>query len=72
MSAEQRENLEAILRQSAFPAGADVGEQRRLLKELTLAGATMDTKRAVDVLMSRELLGTGQATTRRDTTPRWA
>ena len=56
MSAEQRENLEAILRQSAFPAGADVGEQRRLLKELTLAGATMDTKRAVDVLMSRELL----------------
>ncbi|HET6295660.1 MAG TPA: alpha/beta hydrolase [Kribbella sp.] len=35
MSAEQRENLEAILRQSAFPAGIDVNEQRRLLRELT-------------------------------------
>jgi len=32
---EQRENLEAILRQSAFPAGIDVNEQRRLLRELT-------------------------------------
>jgi hypothetical protein len=29
MSAEQRENLEAILRQSGFPAGSDVSEQRR-------------------------------------------
>ena len=28
MSAEQRENLEAILRQSAFPADADVNELR--------------------------------------------
>jgi epsilon-lactone hydrolase len=37
MSAEQRENLEAILRQSAFPAGIDVSEQRRLLRELTSA-----------------------------------
>jgi monoterpene epsilon-lactone hydrolase len=37
VSAEQRENLEAILRQSAFPAGSDVGEQRRLLAELTSA-----------------------------------
>jgi len=35
VSAEQRENLEAILRQSAFPAGIDVNEQRRLLRELT-------------------------------------
>jgi acetyl esterase/lipase len=35
VSTEQRENLEAILRQSAFPAGLDVSEQRRLLKELT-------------------------------------
>ena len=35
MSTEQRENLEAILRQSAFPAGIDVNEQRRLLRELT-------------------------------------
>src|SRR6185295_12130933 len=33
----QRENLEAILRQSAFPAGIDVSEQRRLLKELVSA-----------------------------------
>src|SRR5712664_2693703 len=34
MSTEQRETLDAILRQSAFPAGSDVNEQRRLLKEL--------------------------------------
>ncbi len=34
MSAEQRENLEAVLRQSAFPAGSDVNEQRRALREL--------------------------------------
>ncbi len=37
MTTEQRENLEAILRQSAFPAGISVGEQRRLLRELTAA-----------------------------------
>src|SRR6476469_1065097 len=37
MSAEQRENLDAILRQSAFPADADVDEQRRLLRELASA-----------------------------------
>src|ERR1700726_3273571 len=37
VSTEQRENLEAILRQSAFPAGSDVSEQRRLLRELTSA-----------------------------------
>ena len=37
MSTEQRENLEAILRQSAFPAGIDISEQRRLLRELTSA-----------------------------------
>ena len=37
MSTEQRENLEAVLRQSAFPAGIDVNEQRRLLRELTSA-----------------------------------
>jgi len=35
VSTEQRENLEAVLRQSAFPAGIDMNEQRRLLKELT-------------------------------------
>jgi monoterpene epsilon-lactone hydrolase len=37
MSVEQRETLEAILRQSAFPADSDVSEQRRLLRELTSA-----------------------------------
>ncbi|HEY5400284.1 MAG TPA: DUF5615 family PIN-like protein [Trebonia sp.] len=37
MSTEQAENLDAILRQSAFPADGDVGEQRRLLRELTSA-----------------------------------
>ena len=37
MSAEQRENLDAILRQSAFPADSDVDEQRRLLRELLSA-----------------------------------
>ena len=37
MSTEQRENLEAVLRQSAFPVGSDVSEQRRLLRELTSA-----------------------------------
>jgi epsilon-lactone hydrolase len=37
VSTEQRENLEAILRQSAFPAGIDIVEQRRRLAELTSA-----------------------------------
>ena len=37
MSTEQRENLDAILRQSAFTDGADVSGQRRLLRELTSA-----------------------------------
>jgi acetyl esterase/lipase len=37
MSTEQREALDAILRQSAFPAGSDVTEQRRLLRELLSA-----------------------------------
>jgi monoterpene epsilon-lactone hydrolase len=37
VSTEQRENLDAILRQSAFPAGIDINEQRRLLRELTSA-----------------------------------
>jgi epsilon-lactone hydrolase len=37
VSTEQRENLEAVLRQSAFPADSDVDEQRRLLRELTSA-----------------------------------
>jgi acetyl esterase/lipase len=37
VSIEQRESLDAILRQSAFPADADVDEQRRLLRELLSA-----------------------------------
>ncbi|HEX6525851.1 MAG TPA: alpha/beta hydrolase [Streptosporangiaceae bacterium] len=37
MSIEQRENLDAILRQSAFPADAGISEQRRLLAELASA-----------------------------------
>jgi epsilon-lactone hydrolase len=37
VSTQQRENLDAILRQSAIPADADVSEQRRLLRELTSA-----------------------------------
>ena len=37
MSTEQRERLDAILRHSAFPAGSDVNEQRRLLRELLSA-----------------------------------
>jgi len=37
VSTEQRENLDAILRRSAFPAGTDVIEQRRLLRELLSA-----------------------------------
>jgi acetyl esterase/lipase len=37
VSTEQRENLEAILRQSAFPADIDLDEQRRLLRELLSA-----------------------------------
>ena len=37
MSTEQRENLDAILRQSAFPFDSDVSEQRRLLAEFASA-----------------------------------
>jgi acetyl esterase/lipase len=37
VSIEQRETLDAILRQSAFPADSDVDEQRRLLRELLSA-----------------------------------
>jgi monoterpene epsilon-lactone hydrolase len=37
VSTEQRETLDAILRQGAFPANSDVAEQRRLLKELLSA-----------------------------------
>jgi monoterpene epsilon-lactone hydrolase len=37
VSTEQREMVDAILRQSAFPVGSDVNEQRRLLRELLSA-----------------------------------
>jgi monoterpene epsilon-lactone hydrolase len=37
MSTEQQENLDAILRQAAFPADSDVNEQRRALRELLSA-----------------------------------
>ena len=37
MSTEQQETLDAILRQSAFPVGSDVNEQRRQLRELISA-----------------------------------
>ncbi|MEV8540995.1 alpha/beta hydrolase [Streptomyces sp. NPDC051572] len=37
VSTEQQDTLDAILRQSALPVGSDVGEQRRLLRELTSA-----------------------------------
>jgi acetyl esterase/lipase len=37
VSTEQKENLDAILRQSAFPADSDVYEQRRQLRELLSA-----------------------------------
>jgi acetyl esterase/lipase len=37
VSTEQRETLDAILRQSAFPVDSDVDEQRRLLHELLSA-----------------------------------
>jgi monoterpene epsilon-lactone hydrolase len=37
VSTEQRERLDAILRQSAFPVGSDVNEQRRLLREAVSA-----------------------------------
>jgi epsilon-lactone hydrolase len=37
VSTEQQEALDAILRQSAFPVGSDVNEQRRRLRELTSA-----------------------------------
>ena len=40
MSTEQRENLEAILWRSAFPAVPDVNEQRRQLKAFLSAQQT--------------------------------
>jgi hypothetical protein len=47
VSTKQRENLEAVLRQSAFPVGSDVSEQLR---------DDQRTKREADPLLSRENL----------------
>ena len=52
MSAEQRETLDAILRQSAFPAGIGVNEQRRLLGELLSAQPL-----PADVIVTPAMLG---------------
>ena len=52
MSTEQRETLDAILRQSAFPVDADVNEQRRLLRELLSAQPL-----AADVTVTAAALG---------------
>jgi epsilon-lactone hydrolase len=56
MSAEQRENLEAILRQSAIPADATVSEQRRLLRDLISAQPL-----PAEVTVVATVLGTIQA-----------
>jgi len=52
VSTEQRETLDAILRQSAFPADSDVDEQRRLLREL-LSGQPLPA----DVTVTEAALG---------------
>ena len=52
MTTEQRETLDAILRQSAFPADSDVNEQRRLLRELLSAQPL-----PADVTVTRTVLG---------------
>ena len=52
MSIEQRETLDAILRQSAFPAGSDVSEQRRQLRDLLSAQPL-----PAEVTVTRAVLG---------------
>ena len=52
MSTEQQETLDAILRQSAFPVGSDVSEQRRLLREAISAQPLPD-----DVTVTAASLG---------------
>ena len=67
MSTEQRETLDAILRQSAFPAGSDVSEQRRLLRELISAQPL-----PAGVTVTAAALGgvpTAEITSRRNRTP---
>ncbi|MDR2983797.1 MAG: hypothetical protein LBV34_03055 [Nocardiopsaceae bacterium] len=56
MSTEQRENLDAILRQSALPTNSDVSEQRRLLRELTSAQPL-----PADVTVTKAALGDAAA-----------
>ena len=59
MSTEQRENLDAILRQSAFPDGSSVDEQRRLLREAVSAQPLPDdvtvTAHALDGVPTAEI-----------------
>ena len=52
MSTEQRENLDAVLRQSPFPFDSDVSEQRRLLREVASAQPL-----AADVTVTTAVLG---------------
>jgi acetyl esterase/lipase len=52
MSTEQRQALDAILRQSAFPPGADVSEQRRQLRELLSAQPL-----PADITVTKAVLG---------------
>jgi acetyl esterase/lipase len=52
VSAQQRETLDAILRQNSFPADSDINEQRRLLKEL-VAGQPLPA----DLTMTAATLG---------------
>jgi acetyl esterase/lipase len=52
VSTEQRETLDAILRQSAFPAGSDVNEQRRQLRDLLSAQPL-----PAEVTVTRAVLG---------------
>src|SRR6266700_3579212 len=54
VSTEQRENLEAILRRSAFPAVPDVNERRRQLKAFLSAQQTAGI-RTIPVLELRRV-----------------
>jgi len=53
VSTEQRENLDAILRQSAFPPDSDVTEQRRQLRDLLLSAQPLPA----DVTVTAAALG---------------
>jgi hypothetical protein len=60
VSIKQRENLEAVLRQSAFPVGSDVSEQRR---------DDHGTKREVARCSAENSSNPGSPAIRRDKTP---